>query len=139
MGCTFCATGQAGFTRQLTVGEVIEQVVHAARAAAPRRISNVVFMGMGEPLANYDVTVTTIRRLHECRGLSARSLTVSTVGVAPAIERLAREGLPLTLAISLHVANDAQRGRTDSTQQALSPRAAATSVRSVGSTRRRGD
>jgi 23S rRNA (adenine2503-C2)-methyltransferase len=109
MGCTFCATGQAGFTRQLTVGEVIEQVVHAARAAAPRRISNVVFMGMGEPLANYDVTVTTIRRLHEYRGLSARSLTVSTVGVAPAIERLAREGLPLTLAISLHVANDAQR------------------------------
>ena len=109
MGCTFCATGQAGFTRQLTVGEVIEQVVHAARAAAPRRLSNVVFMGMGEPLANYSVTVAVVRALHENRGLSARSLTVSTVGVAPAIERLAREGLPLTLAVSLHAANDHDR------------------------------
>jgi 23S rRNA (adenine2503-C2)-methyltransferase len=109
MACSFCATGQAGFTRQLGVGEVIEQVVVAARAAAPRRLSNVVFMGMGEPLANYDVTVEVVRRLHEHRGLSARSLTVSTVGVAPAIERLAREGLPLTLAVSLHAANDATR------------------------------
>ena len=109
MGCTFCATGQAGFSRQLTLGEVVEQVVRAGRAAAPRRISNIVFMGMGEPLANYDVTVGTIRALHHERGLSARNLTVSTVGIAPAIERLALEGLPLTLAISLHVANDAER------------------------------
>ena len=66
-------------------------------------------MGMGEPLANYDVTVGTIRALHEQRGLSARNLTVSTVGIAPAIERLAKEGLPLTLAVSLHVANDEER------------------------------
>jgi 23S rRNA (adenine2503-C2)-methyltransferase len=66
-------------------------------------------MGMGEPLANYDVTVGTIRALHHERGLSARNLTVSTVGIAPAIERLALEGLPLTLAISLHLANDAER------------------------------
>ncbi|HSN01921.1 MAG TPA: 23S rRNA (adenine(2503)-C(2))-methyltransferase RlmN [Acidimicrobiales bacterium] len=109
MGCSFCATGQAGFTRQLSVGEVIEQVVFAARAGAPRRLSNVVFMGMGEPLANYDVTVGVLRRLHEERGLSARHLTVSTVGVAPAIERLAGEGLPLTLAVSLHSANDEVR------------------------------
>jgi len=109
MGCTFCATGQAGFSRQLTLGEVVEQVVRAGRAAAPRRISNIVFMGMGEPLANYDVTVGTIRALHHERGLSARNLTVSTVGIAPAIERLALEGLPLTLAISLHLANDAER------------------------------
>ena len=109
MGCTFCATGQAGFSRQLTLGEVVEQVVRAGRAAAPRRISNIVFMGMGEPLANYDVTVATIRALHHERGLSARNLTVSTVGIAPAIERLALEGLPLTLAISLHLANDAER------------------------------
>ncbi len=109
MGCTFCATGQAGFTRQLSVGEVVEQVVFAARAAAPRRLSNVVFMGMGEPLANYPVTVATVRALHEHRGLSARHLTVSTVGVAPAIERLAKEGLPLTLAVSLHAANDVTR------------------------------
>lgn len=109
MGCTFCATGQAGFTRHLTAGEVLEQVMFAARASAPRRLSNVVFMGMGEPLANYNVTVNVVKRLHEYRGLSARHLTVSTVGVAPAIERLAKEGLPLTLAVSLHAANNATR------------------------------
>ena len=109
MNCSFCATGQAGFTRHLSVGEVVEQVLYAARTAAPRRLSNVVFMGMGEPLANYDTTVGVLRRLHEFRGLSARHLTVSTVGVAPAIERLATEGLPLTLAVSLHAANDTTR------------------------------
>jgi 23S rRNA (adenine2503-C2)-methyltransferase len=109
MGCTFCATGQAGFTRHLTSGEVLEQVMFAARAAAPRRLSNVVFMGMGEPLANYLVTINSVKRLHEYRGLSARHLTVSTVGVAPAIERMAREGLPLTLAVSLHAANNETR------------------------------
>lgn len=109
MGCTFCATGQAGYTRQLTPGEVIEQVMFATRAAAPRRLSNVVFMGMGEPLANYDTTVAVVKRLHEHKGMSARHLTVSTVGVAPAIERLAEEGLPLTLAVSLHAANNTTR------------------------------
>jgi 23S rRNA (adenine2503-C2)-methyltransferase len=109
MGCTFCATGQMGFSGHLSVGQVLEQVMFAARAAAPTRLSNVVFMGMGEPLANYLVTVKVLRRLHEYRGLSARHLTVSTVGVAPAIERLAREGLPLTLAVSLHAANDETR------------------------------
>ncbi len=109
MGCTFCATGQAGFSRHLTAGEVLEQVMFAVRAAAPRRLSNVVFMGMGEPLANYRVTMNAIRRLHDYRGLSARHLTVSTVGVAPAIERMAGEGLPLTLAVSLHAANNATR------------------------------
>ena len=109
MGCTFCATGQAGFTRQLSVGEVLEQVMFAGGAGAPGRLSNVVFMGMGEPLANYRVTVDVVRRLHEYRGLSARHLTVSTVGVAPAIERLAREGLALTLAVSLHAANNETR------------------------------
>jgi len=109
MGCTFCATGQAGFTRQLSVGEVIEQVMFASRAAAPRRLSNVVFMGMGEPLANYPVTVAVVKRLHDFRSMSARHLTVSTVGVAPAIERLADEGLALTLAVSLHAANNETR------------------------------
>ncbi len=109
MGCTFCATGQAGFSRHLSVGEVLEQVMFAARAAKPRRLSNVVFMGMGEPLANYRVTVQALRRLHDYLGLSQRHLTVSTVGVAPAIERLAREGLALTLAVSLHAANDETR------------------------------
>jgi len=109
MGCSFCATGQAGFTRHLSVGEVLEQVFVAARAAAPRRLSNVVFMGMGEPLANFLVTCRVIECLHEYRGLSARHLTVSTVGVAPAIERLATRGLPLTLAVSLHAANNETR------------------------------
>jgi 23S rRNA (adenine2503-C2)-methyltransferase len=109
VGCTFCATGQAGFTRHLSAGEVLEQVMFAAREAAPRRLSNVVFMGMGEPLENYRVTVDVLKRLHEYRGMSARHLTVSTVGVAPAIERLAREGLPLTLAVSLHAANNETR------------------------------
>jgi len=109
MGCTFCATGQAGYSGQLSVGQVVEQVMFATRAAIPARVSNVVFMGMGEPLANYTTTVGVVRRLNEYRGLSARHLTVSTVGVAPAIERLAREGLPLTLAVSLHAANDDTR------------------------------
>jgi 23S rRNA (adenine2503-C2)-methyltransferase len=109
MGCTFCATGQAGFSGQLSVGQVLEQVMFAVRAAAPARLSNVVFMGMGEPLANYAVTVSVVKRLHEYLGLSARHLTVSTVGVAPAIERLAKEGLPLTLAVSLHAANNETR------------------------------
>jgi 23S rRNA (adenine2503-C2)-methyltransferase len=109
MACSFCATGQAGFSRHLSVGEVVEQVIVAAREAAPRRLSNVVFMGMGEPLANYNVTVEALRRLHQYRGLSARHLTVSTVGVAPAIERLAHEGLPVTLAVSLHSANESVR------------------------------
>ncbi|MGC8499536.1 MAG: 23S rRNA (adenine(2503)-C(2))-methyltransferase RlmN [Acidimicrobiales bacterium] len=109
MGCSFCATGQAGFTRHLSVGEIVEQVLVAARLAAPRRLSNVVFMGMGEPLANYAATVGALRRLHEALHLGARHLTVSTVGVIPALERLAGEGLPLTLAVSLHAANDALR------------------------------
>ncbi|MGA2124023.1 MAG: 23S rRNA (adenine(2503)-C(2))-methyltransferase RlmN [Acidimicrobiales bacterium] len=109
MGCTFCATGQAGYSGQLSVGQVVEQVMFATRAAAPARLSNVVFMGMGEPLANYATTVGVVRRLNEYRGLSARHLTVSTVGVAPAIERLAQEGLPITLAVSLHAANDDTR------------------------------
>jgi 23S rRNA (adenine2503-C2)-methyltransferase len=109
MACSFCATGQAGFTRHLSAGEVLAQVMHAVRAAAPRRVSNVVFMGMGEPLANYDATITSLRALAERRGLSARHLTVSTVGLAPQIERLASEGLPVTLAVSLHAANDADR------------------------------
>jgi 23S rRNA (adenine2503-C2)-methyltransferase len=109
MGCTFCATGQAGFTRHLSVAEVVEQVMFARRSAQPRRLSNVVFMGMGEPLANYKVTVDVVKRLHDYLGLSARHLTVSTVGVAPAIERLANEGLSLTLAVSLHAANNETR------------------------------
>jgi 23S rRNA (adenine2503-C2)-methyltransferase len=111
MGCTFCATGQAGFERHLSVGEIVEQVVRAtARARADgRRLSNVVFMGMGEPLANYDRVLGSVRRMHDDLGLSARSLTVSTVGVVPGIRRLATEGIPVNLAVSLHAANDSLR------------------------------
>ena len=108
MACGFCATGQDGFTRHLTAGEIVEQVM-VARQASPRRLSNVVFMGMGEPLANYGPTVAAVRRLRDEVGLSARHLTVSTVGMVPAITRLAGEGLPVSLAISVHAATDELR------------------------------
>jgi 23S rRNA (adenine2503-C2)-methyltransferase len=113
MACGFCATGQAGFERNLTTGEIVEQVVRArataARADPPRRLSNVVFMGMGEPLANYDRTWAAVERLHAELGLSARALTLSTVGVVPGIRRVATERLPVNLAVSLHAANDRLR------------------------------
>ncbi|WP_410050979.1 23S rRNA (adenine(2503)-C(2))-methyltransferase RlmN [Acidiferrimicrobium sp. IK] len=114
MNCSFCATGQAGFTRQLTAGEIVEQVVAAMRQArahpeGERRVSNIVFMGMGEPLANYDRLWAAITRLHDDIGISARHLTVSTVGVVPGIRRLATEALPVNLAVSLHAANDRLR------------------------------
>ena len=106
MACTFCATGQAGFQRHLTSGEIVEQVVRAGRASATGRVGNVVFMGMGEPLANYGPTWAAVERLHGDVGLSARHLTVSTVGIVPGILRLAEERLPVNLAVSLHAAND---------------------------------
>jgi len=109
MGCTFCATGQAGFDRHLSAGEIVEQVVVAVRTARPRRVSNVVFMGMGEPLANFDRTWAAVERIHSDLGISARRLTVSTVGLAPGIRRLGREALPVNLALSLHAANDTLR------------------------------
>ena len=109
MGCGFCATGQAGFDRQLSVGEIVEQVVEARRQALPRRLSNVVFMGMGEPLANYDRTWSAVELLHLNLGISARHITVSTVGVVPGIRRLAKEALPVNLAVSLHAARDELR------------------------------
>jgi 23S rRNA (adenine2503-C2)-methyltransferase len=108
MACTFCATGQAGFDRHLEPGEIVEQVVRAAHAS-PSRVSNVVFMGMGEPLANYEAVWSAVERLHDDLGISARRITVSTVGVVPGIRRLARERLPVTLAVSLHAADDADR------------------------------
>jgi 23S rRNA (adenine2503-C2)-methyltransferase len=109
MACSFCATGQAGFERHLSTGEIVEQVLRAARSARPRRISNVVFMGMGEPLANYDATLAAVARLHGDVGISARHLTLSTVGLVPGIRRLADEPLPVNLAVSLHAANDELR------------------------------
>jgi 23S rRNA (adenine2503-C2)-methyltransferase len=120
MNCPFCATGQAGLTRNLSTAEIVDQVVAGARALArgevpggPGRVNNVVFMGMGEPLANYKAVLGAVRRLvdpaPEGLGISARGVTVSTVGLVPAIEKLSREGLPVTLALSLHAPDDELR------------------------------
>ncbi|MBV8961365.1 MAG: 23S rRNA (adenine(2503)-C(2))-methyltransferase RlmN [Actinobacteria bacterium] len=111
MACGFCATGQAGFERHLTSGEIVEQVMRAARRAheTGRRVSNVVFMGMGEPLASYERVWAAVERLHDDVGISARHLTLSTVGLVPGINRLAGERLPVNLAVSLHAANDTLR------------------------------
>ncbi len=119
MACPFCATGQMGLTRNLSAGEIVEQVRLAARAARdgglgePVRLSNVVFMGMGEPLANYAAVMTAVRALTspppEGFGLSARHVTVSTVGLVTGIDRLAGEGIPVTLALSLHAPDDELR------------------------------
>ncbi len=111
MGCGFCATGQAGFTRHLTVGEIVEQVVRASQRARQleRRVSNIVFMGMGEPMANFDAVWAATERFHDDLGLSARHITISTVGVIPGIRTLATRALPVNLAVSLHAANDTLR------------------------------
>ena len=108
MACGFCATGQAGFTRHLSVGEIVEQVIRAAQRAkaAGRRVSNIVFMGMGEPMANLDSVWPAVERLHADLRLSARHITISTVGLIPGIKRLADLPLPVNLAVSLHAAND---------------------------------
>lgn len=118
MNCPFCATGQAGLTRNLSTAEIIQQVLVGSRWVRDRadgreRVSNVVFMGMGEPLANYTAVVSAIRRLiadpPEGLGMSARGITVSTVGLVPRIRDLAREGLPVRLAVSLHAPDDELR------------------------------
>jgi len=117
MGCPFCATGQAGLTRNLSTAEIVDQVVWFAGVAAsgaltgsPDRLSHVVFMGMGEPLANYPRVIDAVRRLTapapEGLGLSQRHITVSTVGLVPAIRRLTQEDLSVTLAVSLHAPDD---------------------------------
>ncbi len=111
MACGFCATGQGGFDRQLSVGEIVEQVIRARHTSTPRRVSNVVFMGMGEPFANYDNTWASIERLNSDVGIGARHITISTVGIIPGIERLATETLPVNLAVSLHAADDELRNR----------------------------
>jgi len=121
MACPFCATGQGGLERNLSTAEIVEQVRAAAASArdgalgagAPTRLSNVVFMGMGEPLANYRRVVDAVHRICDAPpaglGLSQRSVTVSTVGLVPAIHRLADEGLQVTLAVSLHTPDDELR------------------------------
>lgn len=120
MNCPFCATGQAGLTRNLSAGEITEQIVAAARACAngelpggPTRLSNIVFMGMGEPLANYNAVIRTVRNITDPNpdglGISARSVTVSTVGLVNGIEKLTEEGVSVTLAVSLHTPDDELR------------------------------
>ncbi|MFQ3646849.1 MAG: 23S rRNA (adenine(2503)-C(2))-methyltransferase RlmN [Anaerolineae bacterium] len=111
MGCVFCATGQMGFARHLTAEEIFEQAIAFAREleAEGDRLSNVVLMGMGEPFHNYDATLTAVRRLMSELGIGARHITISTVGIVPAIRRFAEEGLQVTLAVSLHKATDEER------------------------------
>ncbi|MGH9006091.1 MAG: 23S rRNA (adenine(2503)-C(2))-methyltransferase RlmN, partial [Acidimicrobiia bacterium] len=119
MGCTFCATGQFGFTRHLSVGEVVEQVARVSTMlgelrpgpGAPDHLTNVVFMGMGEPFANQEATWGAAYRLHQGFGLSARAITISTVGLVPGIRRAAAEPLPVNLAVSIHAASDEVRDR----------------------------
>jgi 23S rRNA (adenine2503-C2)-methyltransferase len=119
MGCTFCATGQLGFTRHLSVGEVVEQVARVSTMlpalrpgpGAPDHLTNVVFMGMGEPFANQEATWGSAYRLHQGFGLSARAITISTVGLVPGIRRAAAEPLRVNLAVSIHAASDDVRDR----------------------------
>ncbi len=120
MACPFCATGQGGLQRNMSTAEIVEQVVAGARSLArgevpggPSRVSNVVFMGMGEPLANYNAVVGAVRRLTDPSpaglGMSARGVTVSTVGLVPRMYQLAELGIPVTLALSLHAPDDELR------------------------------
>jgi 23S rRNA (adenine2503-C2)-methyltransferase len=110
VGCVFCATGLGGFTRNLTAGEIVDQVL-AVQEAAGKRVDHAVFMGMGEPLLNYEATVKALRLLNEEMGIAMRHLTVSTVGYVPGIHRLAQEKLQATLAVSLHAPTDELRRR----------------------------
>ncbi len=115
MGCVFCATGQMGFFRHLTAGEIVAQVMFFARRLAQedKRVTNLVLMGMGEPLHNYDRTLAAVDRLTAADGLnlSARKITISTVGLVPAIRRYADEQRQTPLAVSLHAATDEERDR----------------------------
>jgi len=128
MGCVFCATGQMGFERQMRAEEIIAQVIHFAKILREKgqHITNLVFMGMGEPLANYGETVRAIRILTHPRGygLGQRHITVSTIGLVPAIDKLAGEDLQIGLAISLHAPNDELRRK-------LVPAAGPTSVSEI--------
>jgi 23S rRNA (adenine2503-C2)-methyltransferase len=120
MACPFCATGQGGLQRNMSTAEIVEQVVAGARSLArgevpggEGRVSNVVFMGMGEPMANYKAVLGAVRRLTDPApdglGMSARGITVSTVGLVPRMRQLAEEGIPVTLALSLHAPDDELR------------------------------
>ncbi len=109
-GCAFCASGLAGFKRNLSAGEIVQQVLMASK---PEKVTNIVFMGMGEPLSNYDNLLKAIRILNAPEGfaIGARKITISTVGLVPMIERLSAEGIQVELSISLHAPNDELRGK----------------------------
>jgi 23S rRNA (adenine2503-C2)-methyltransferase len=112
LGCVFCATGQLGFTRNLSAGEIVAQALHVARSIpGGERLGNLVLMGMGEPLLNYDAVLTALDILHDSGGLAigAKQITISTVGVIPGIVRLADEGRKYSLAVSLHAATQQER------------------------------
>lgn len=120
MGCVFCATGKMGLLRNISSGQIVEQVLHFERLLRQQRamgdsrvdhVTNLVFMGMGEPFANYDRWWQAVERLHDPAGynLGARNMTVSTVGLVPGIKRLAEARLPINLAVSLHAPNDELR------------------------------
>jgi len=115
VGCKFCATGQQGFKRNLSTGEIIEQVLFFARllSKSKERVANVVFMGMGEPFLNYDNVLEAIRILNDKDGfnLGARRISISTIGITEGIEKLAKEKLQINLAISLHAPNNKLRSR----------------------------
>jgi 23S rRNA (adenine2503-C2)-methyltransferase len=115
MACAFCATGEMGLVRNLTVGEIVDQIRHWQRELVARgeRVSHVVAMGMGEPLANLEATVAAVRMLidPELFGISPRRVTISTVGVVPAMDKLADLDLPMNLAVSLHAPNDRIRSQ----------------------------
>ena len=115
IGCSFCATGQSGFDRNLDEAEIVDQFLHAARElkVADRALTNVVFMGMGEPMNNYGAVLGAIRRWarEDTLGFSPRRVTISTIGLVPFIERLSKEGLAVNLAISLHAPDDELRSR----------------------------
>lgn len=116
MGCAFCRTAQMGFLRNLTSGEILQQVAHVKRwlrETNQPNLSNIVFMGMGEPMANYNAVLAAVRAMTspgpDGLGISARGVTVSTVGLVPRIRKLATEGVPVTLAVSLHAPDDELR------------------------------
>lgn len=111
MACSFCATGQGGYTRNLASEEIVAQVVEAQRRFGDVKKTNVVFMGMGEPLANFDQVRRSLEALSIEAGVSHRRITISTVGIVPGIYRLAEEPRPVRLAVSLHAANDDLRNK----------------------------
>ncbi len=115
MGCVFCATGQMGYQRGLTAGEILAQVIHAMRLlqVEGKSLTNIVYMGMGEPFLNYEATMDSLRRLTDPTALNfgARRITVSTVGIIPKIEKFSHEGLQVNLAVSLHSADNELRSQ----------------------------